>query len=86
MSPAEGNLQRVAQSGSALPWGGRGRRFKSSHADRQDTVATVLSCWNRARVASGILGRQVGHCECNHILTMFYALVESQGLQGHHGV
>lgn len=26
-------LQRVAQSGSALPWGGRGRRFESYHAD-----------------------------------------------------
>src|SRR5208282_866631 len=26
-------LQRVAQSGSALPWGGRGRGFESLHAD-----------------------------------------------------
>lgn len=26
-------FRRVAQPGSALPWGGRGRWFKSSHAD-----------------------------------------------------
>ncbi len=27
------DLRRVAQPGSALPWGGRGRGFKSRHAD-----------------------------------------------------
>jgi hypothetical protein len=28
----------VAQFGSALPWGGRGRWFKSSHSDQYRTV------------------------------------------------
>ena len=31
-------LQRVAQPGSALPWGGRGRKFESSHADQLNQI------------------------------------------------
>ena len=37
-------LRRVAQPGSALPWGGRGRKFKSSRADqKKDKLDTSLA-------------------------------------------
>lgn len=31
----------MAQIGSALPWGGRGRRFKSGHSDQQTSYFAV---------------------------------------------
>ena len=37
----------VAQLGSALPWGGRGRQFKSDrsdHIDKMDSKYRVLFC------------------------------------------
>lgn len=35
----------VAQIGSALPWGGRGRRFKSCHSDHKSTVILIELRW-----------------------------------------
>ena len=36
-------IRAVAQSGSALPWGGRGPGFKSRRPDELKTVKTVLA-------------------------------------------
>ena len=36
----------VAQIGSALPWGGRGRRFKSCHSDHNATVILIELRWH----------------------------------------
>ena len=35
----------VAQFGSALPWGGRGRKFKSCHSDHKKQIHICVSAF-----------------------------------------
>ena len=51
--------------GSALPWGGRGRKFKSCHSDqekpRESLVLSVFSAFDGRAELAVILPRQVCH-------------------------
>ena len=35
----------MAQFGSALPWGGRGRKFKSCHSDQKKQIHLMCVCF-----------------------------------------
>ena len=47
----------VAQSGSALEWGSRGRRFKSSHPDHEKISQKILYIAHVAQSVERILGK-----------------------------
>ena len=59
----------VAQHGSALPWGGRGRKFKSCHSDQlnEQRKLLVFLCFIKL----------LGHFEATFKMPCFYALLRS---------
>ena len=43
----------VAQFGSALEWGSRGRKFKSSHSDHNGQLTQLVECLRHMEEARG---------------------------------
>ena len=39
------SVRGVAQPGSALAWGARGRKFKSCHPDEKKASLLIAACW-----------------------------------------
>ena len=62
----------VAQIGSALPWGGRGRRFKSCHSDHN--VETKKMSLAKSPIISGFFATQTAIFLCTKTQIVLYFL------------